>query len=60
MINLELEKKKLELKRVIYMKEELEFKVLERVAEIERIKENIKIQESKMAELEAELKEENI
>jgi hypothetical protein len=56
MIDLEKEKKKLELKRVIYMREEMEYKILERMAEIERLKDNLAAQDKRIGELEAELK----
>lgn len=56
-MDLEKEKKKLERKRVEMAKDEMEYKILERMADIERLKENIKIQEARMAELDRELKE---
>jgi chromosome segregation ATPase len=54
---LEVKRLKLELKRVDTAKEEMEFRIEERLAEISRLKDNIKIQEAKMAELTAKLKE---
>ena len=58
MINIETEKKKLELKRVTFMREEMEFRILERMAEIDRLRENIAIQEKRIAELDKELNQE--
>lgn len=45
-MNLELERKKLDFKKVETAKMEMEFKILERMADIERIKEQIVLQES--------------
>ena len=53
--NLEKSRKKLELSRVKYALEEMEFKILEREADIERIKDNIKIQTEKIEELKGEI-----
>jgi len=55
-MSLELGRKKLELKRVIMAKEELEFAILEREADILRIKSNIENQEKKISEIQKELK----
>lgn len=56
-MNLELEKKRLEYKKVEVAKDEMEYKVLEREMDILRIKENIKIQESRMFEIKEEIKQ---
>lgn len=45
-MNLELKKKELELKKVETAKAELEFKILEKLADIERIKDQILQQDS--------------
>ena len=58
MIDLEKENKKLEMKRVTLAKEEMEFKILERMAEIDRLKMNNEIQNKRAEELTLELKEE--
>ena len=55
MIDLEKEKKKLELKRVRFARDEMDFRILERLSDIERLKENMKIQDERIAELELEL-----
>ena len=52
---LELKKKKLELSRVKYAHEEMEVKILEREEDILRIKDNMKIQQARIEELEAEI-----
>jgi hypothetical protein len=52
---IEKRRKKLELARVIYAKEEMELKIMEREADIERIKENIKLQDKKIKELEKDI-----
>jgi len=49
--DLEKSRKELELSRVRYAKQEMEFKILERLADIERLKENIKSQEKREEEL---------
>lgn len=54
-MSLELKKKKLELERVTFAKKELEFKIEERLYEIERIKEQIVIQDKRILELNKEL-----
>lgn len=48
---LEIKRTKMEIKRVDAAKEEMEFRIEERLAEIERIKANIVIQENKIKEL---------
>lgn len=53
---LELKKIKVELLRVSAAKAELELRVEERLDEIERIKEHIKIQENKEQELQDKIK----
>jgi hypothetical protein len=50
---LELSRKKLELSRVRYGREEMEFKVLELEAKISQTLENIEIQNAKIEEIEA-------
>lgn len=52
-------KKQLELKRVKLGLEEQKFKILERKADIERIEENMVIQQERINTLEEELKEDN-
>jgi hypothetical protein len=54
-MSLDYKRKQLELARVNMAKMDLEFKVEERSAEIEKLKEHIAIQESKEAELMEEL-----
>lgn len=54
-MNLELEKKKLELRKVETAKHEMEYKVLERLADIDRIKENIQNQETTIEKIKKEL-----
>jgi hypothetical protein len=56
MSNLEIERKKIELKRVTLSKDEMEFKILERLADIDRLKENIAVQEKRIKELQQETK----
>ncbi len=56
-MNIELEKKKLERRKVETAKYEMEFKILERMADIERIKENMKRQDERMKTLDQEIKE---
>jgi hypothetical protein len=48
---LELKKLQAELKRVDAAKEEMEVRVLERQEEIQRLQDNIKLQEARFAEL---------
>ena len=54
-MNLEKKKKILELQRVQTARMELEFKIDERMDEIERLKANIAVQEAKEAELQKEI-----
>ena len=54
-MNIDLERKKLELVKVEAAKYELEFKIKERMADIQRIKENILIQDKKINELNSEI-----
>jgi len=53
--NLEKARKGLELRKVETAKAEMEFKILEREADIERLRENIKNQESRIEELTLEI-----
>lgn len=55
-MNLELEKKKLELIKVQTALAELEYRVLERVAEIERIRQNIATQNEAIDKLNETIK----
>ena len=55
MTPLELKRMKLELIKVAAARHELEFKVEERLDDINRIKDSIKIQEAKEAELKAKI-----
>lgn len=57
MTPLELKKIKLELIKVNAAKAELEFRIDERLEEIERIKSHIQVQEDKEAELQAKIAE---
>jgi peptidoglycan hydrolase CwlO-like protein len=57
MDNLEIKKKELELKRVELAKEELAFKIEEKLSEIQRIKDNIVIQDVTIDRLKNELKQ---
>lgn len=52
---LELKKIQVELKRVDAAKEEMELRVQERMEEIQRLEDNIKIQVAKIEELQAKL-----
>lgn len=54
-MNLEQKRKKLELARVQMARSELEFKVEEKMEEIKRLQDNIKIQENKELELMEEI-----
>lgn len=56
METLDQKRKKLDLARVKMARQELEFKVEERLEEIERLKQNIEIQIKRETELEEELK----
>lgn len=51
MTSLELKRTKLELIKVAAARHELEFRIEERLEEINRIKEHVKVQEAKEAEL---------
>lgn len=53
-MTLEEKKKELEIKRVALGVDELELRVLEREADIERLKENITISKNKLKELKGE------
>lgn len=55
MSNLELKRKQLELARVLMAKNEMEFRIEERMEEIGRLKDNIKAQEQKQNELNEEI-----
>jgi len=57
MTNLELKRTEVELIRVQAARAELEFKIIEREDEIERIRENIKIQLKREEELKIKIKE---
>jgi hypothetical protein len=59
MTNLDLKRIKLELLKVSAAKAELEFRIEERLEEIERIRGHIKIQEDKEIELQAKIDEAN-
>lgn len=56
-MSLELRRKQLELMRVEMARKELEFKIEERMEEIKRVQDNIKIQIDKEAELKKEIEE---
>ena len=56
---LELKKLQVELKRVDAAKEEMELRIHERMDEIKRLEDNIKIQVAKIEELKAKLVEAN-
>ncbi len=53
-MSLEQKKKQLELERVKLSKRELEFKIEERLEEIERLKAHVKVQDEAIAKLEKE------
>lgn len=53
-MSLEEKKKELEIKRVALGVDELELRVLERLADIDRLEENIKISKQKLKELKGE------
>lgn len=55
MSDLSKKKKELELKRVIYYREEMYFNIEERKADIDRIQANIDIQTKRIEELKKEL-----
>lgn len=54
-MNLELEKKKLDLKKLETSKFELEYKILERLADIDRIKTSVEKQELAIQEIKKQL-----
>jgi chaperonin cofactor prefoldin len=56
---LDIKKIQVELKRVDAAKEEMELRVQERMEEIQRLEDNIKIQVTKIAELQAKLADAN-
>jgi len=55
-MSIEYKKKQLELDRVTLAKKELEFRIEERLDEIEKLKEHILVQEKRVKELQEELK----
>lgn len=55
MINLELERKKLEMVKVAAAKEEMKFRIMERESEIQRLQENIENQDKRLKELKDEI-----
>ena len=55
MKDLERAKKELELKKISLAKEEMKYKILERMADIERLEENIKKQEEAEERVKQEL-----
>lgn len=57
MNNLALEKKKLDLRKIETSKLEFEYKILERLADIDRIKESIKQQEIAIDKIKNEIEE---
>ena len=57
-MDLEKKKKELEIKRVLLARDEMEFKIAEREADIMRLKDNIEIQNKRIEELNLEIKEE--
>lgn len=54
-MSLELKKKEMELKRVVLAKEEMQLRIEERLDEIERIKDQMKIQDAAVIRLEKDL-----
>lgn len=56
-INIELERKKLELKRVEVAQADMEFTILERRADIQRLEKNIGIQKARVKELAQQITE---
>ena len=56
-MNLELEKKKLELKKVETSKAEFEYKILERLQDIERLKDNVANQDKAAHKIREEIKQ---
>ena len=59
MTALELKKLQVQLKQVDAAKEEMEQRVMERMEDIARIEENIKVQQTKIEEIHAKLAEAN-
>ena len=57
MPDLKLEKKKLELLRIKTGQAEIEYKIMERLDDVERMKKNLEIQKQRIKELEQELGE---
>lgn len=57
MSKIELERKRLELKRVMMAQEEMEFNIMEREADIERLRMNIDLQKKKALEIAEQLKQ---
>lgn len=55
MTELEKKKKILEIKRVEVAREEMEFRIFERLEEIERLRENIQNQDRRILEIKQEL-----
>lgn len=56
-MNIELERKKLELDRVSMAKREMEFVILERLADIDRLKAQIEKQDLRVLELKEHIKQ---
>ena len=54
-MNLETKKKELELAKVTCAKQEMEFKILERLEDIKRLEESIEVQNKRIEELKQEL-----
>jgi D-mannonate dehydratase len=54
-MNLELEKKKLDLRKLETSKAEFEYKVLERLADVQRIKDSIAKQDEAIEKIKAEI-----
>jgi len=57
-MNLEHERKKMELKRVELSRDEMQFKILQRLNDIERLEKDIIIQENKINEIKKLLEKE--
>ena len=56
-MSLERAKKELEIKKVQVAKDEMEFKILERMEDIKRLKENMENQSNRIEQLNKELEE---
>lgn len=56
-MSLEKAKKELEIKKVQVAKDEMEFKILERMEDIKRLKENMENQSNRIEQLNKELEE---